>query len=91
VREDTPDIPGFDTQVAEDGLSFFHGFLDCQYKSFSFSDCIAAATTLFQPSAFISRAHAAALEMFHGGLALDLPAIRELATKVERLTVWRPQ
>ena len=84
VREETPEVAGVDDQTAEDGLSFYHGFLDCQYKTVSCAECVDVATKLFQPLAFISRAQTASIELLNGGMSLNLPAIQDLVAKVQR-------
>ena len=68
MREEATEVVEAEALTAEDGLSFFHGFPECQYKSVSYPDCISAATKFFQPSAFISRAQAAADDLLNAGL-----------------------
>ena len=84
MREGTAEVAGADAQTAEEnGLSFFHGFLEFQYKSVLHGvSCVDVATKLFQSSAFISRAQTATVDLLNGDMSLNLPAVRELVTKV---------
>ena len=84
MRDEASDVVDTDAQTAEDGLCFFHGFLESQYKSVSYGDCVGIATGLFQPSVVIGRAHAAVVEQLNGGVALNMSAFRDLVTSVEQ-------